>query len=268
MEYPISVFIMDVTNSSSEGIGEELTLYLDNMVSWITRWTEGTANVKVKHRSGDEIIFIGDDYALAYTIAFFIGRVWKYKNNQPYFGMSFGHISRELESIDIEKWIHPLVKQARQANDLLKKVKTSRPQYQFGLDELYFSDKNDTAGLYMGELQKLMNTILRMQHLYIQSQTPIQQMVCSLYLIFGKQKEVGRLLHKNPSTISSHFKKGDSEEILNAFSEIVSVLNSLQKNAYPGGSNSDVRIENVMKAIKRHVDENLTEYFDLPDRDD
>jgi hypothetical protein len=53
MNYPLSIFILDVSNSSVEERGEELTNYLDEVVNWITMWTQNTGQMIVKHRSGD-----------------------------------------------------------------------------------------------------------------------------------------------------------------------------------------------------------------------
>lgn len=70
MNHPISIFILDVSNSSSAEIGEELTNYLDEMVASINVWTKEFGHCKVKHRAGDEIIFAGYGYSTAYIIAF------------------------------------------------------------------------------------------------------------------------------------------------------------------------------------------------------
>ena len=42
------------------------------------------------------------------------------KDHKPYFGLSFGDINDDVSTLNIETWIHPLMKQARHSNDLLK----------------------------------------------------------------------------------------------------------------------------------------------------
>ncbi len=135
MGNPVSIFIMDVSGSSiNENVGEELESYLRDIVSRVKVWTDGIVNIKISHRMGDEIFFIGENYATAYTIAFYISRIWKYKKHPPYFGLTFGTINKSLYEIDMETWIHPIVKKARIANDEIKKVKENRQQFKFELD--------------------------------------------------------------------------------------------------------------------------------------
>lgn len=258
MNVPISIFILDVSNSSSEKMGEELTVYLDEVVDWITSWTKNIGPIQIKHRSGDEIIFVGPDYSTAFTLAFYVSRVWKYKNHMPYFGLAFGDIEKDVKEVDIEKWIHPLVKQARYANDLLKQ-EVERPQFKFELDQFYPSELDTSLPYhhFRYEFENLFNTLLNLQQKLIRNQTDIQELVCSLYLILKQQKAIGKLLGRTAPTISSHFRKGNSEEILDTFSKIISILHSLQEKAYPEGANHPqdtnekltISIRNHLKAI-------------------
>ncbi|MFK9093588.1 hypothetical protein [Bacillus salipaludis] len=249
--YPISIFIADVSNSSADNMGDELTVYLDEMVQAINIWTNEMGPIKVKHRAGDEIIFVGYGYSTAYIIAFFLSRIWKYRDHKPYFGLSFGDINQKLEEVDIEKWIHPLIKQARYANDLLKQDQ-NRPLFKFELDQFYTSPF--LYNQFRNEFESLFNTLLYLQYSLIKEQTTIQESVCSTYLIVQQQKAVGKLLGKTPPTISSHFKKGKSEEILHSFNEISNIINSLQKSSY-----QDIEIKsNVLShSIREHVKENI-----------
>ncbi|MFF2445724.1 hypothetical protein ACFVSW_01390 [Neobacillus sp. NPDC058068] len=256
---PISIFILDVSNSSAENMGDELTLYLDEMVKWITIWTENNGQVKVKHRAGDEIIFVGNGYSTAYIIAFYVSRIWKYRNHKPYFGLSFGDIDRELAEVDIETWIHPLIKQARYANDLLKQEQ-NRPPFKFELDQFYLGDRNIPVlyNQFRYEFETLFNTILQLQHTLIKEQTNIQELVCSFYLILQQQKAVGELLGKTAPTISSHFKKGKSEEVLRTFHGLINVLNSLQKNTIQGIADNPMETaERLHDSIRSHLKDNI-----------
>lgn len=256
MTYPISIFILDVSNSSSEGMGDKLTIYLDDIVHFITLWTKNSGQIKVRHRSGDEIIFVGYGYSTAYIIAFFLSRIWKYKDHQPYFGLSFGDIDKKLEDVDIEKWIHPLIKQARYANDLLKQ-EPDRPPFKFELDQFYLGDPRCRFGYHQfrNEFEGLFNTLLQLQHSFIKEQTVIQERVCSYYFIFQQQKAVAKLLGKTPPTISSHYKKGKCEEIISIFHEIIAVLHSLQEKSYL--NNPKETSEQLMVEIRNHLKEKL-----------
>lgn len=259
MTKPISIFILDVSNSSSEEMGETLTNYLDDVVNWITEWTKNFGHIKVKHRSGDEIIFVAYGYATSYILAFFITRIWKYQNHKPYFGLSFGDIDTELETVDIEKWIHPLIKQARYANDRLKQEQV-RPLFRYEMDQFCPSNQKSNVGHnpYREEFERLINTLLRMQQTFIIEQTALQELVCSAYFILQQQKAVSHLLGKTPATISSHFKKGKCEEIFSIFTEILETLQSLEEKFYV---NNEVKphetgkrlMESIRDCLKKEV---------------
>jgi hypothetical protein len=253
MNYPISIFILDVSNSSSPDMGEKLTNYLDEMVHWINIWTENMGHCKVKHRAGDEIIFVGYGYSTAYILAFFISRIWKYKDHTPYFGLSFGDIDKELEHVDIEKWIHPIIKQARYANDLLKQEHV-RPPFKFELDQFY--QELTSYHPFRYEFEVLINSLLRLQLTIMMEQTPIQEKVCTYYLILQQQKAVSKLLEKTAPTISSHFKKGKCEEILNVFNELILILNSLQERSNPK-KHGKAASESLLETIRTHLKENI-----------
>ncbi|MEH7075698.1 hypothetical protein [Neobacillus drentensis] len=264
MNYPISIFILDVSNSSSEQMGEELSGYLDEIVNWITSWTKMIGSVQIKHRAGDEIIFAAPGYSTAYTIAFFVSRVWKYKRHMPYFGLAFGDIDKELSKVDLEKWIHPLVKQARYANDQIKQEK-NRLLFKFELDQFYPEDLNYRLPYHQfrNEFETLINALLNLQLKFIRNQTDIQELVCSLYLILNQQKAVGKLLGRTAPTVSSHLKKGDSEEILDTYSKIISILHSLQEKAYPDSDFLPQDINaNLTKSIRDHMKTKLKTILD------
>lgn len=251
MHHPISIFILDVSNSSSAEMGEELTNYLEEMVNSINVWTEEFGHCKVKHRAGDEIIFAGYGYSTAYIIAFFISRVWKYPDHTPYFGLSFGDSDKELEEVDIEKWIHPLIKQARYANDLLKQEPV-RPLFKFELDQFYQNISLFPYNQFRNEFEVLINSLLRLQMTMLKEQTPIQEQVFSYFLILQQQKAVAKLLKKTAPTISSHYKKGKSEEIIKVFAELVTILDSLQEKSY-NDNPKKAKSESLMESIRQHL---------------
>jgi hypothetical protein len=251
MNHPISIFILDVSNSSSAEMGEELTNYLDEMVNSINVWTKEFGHCKVKHRAGDEIIFAGYGYSTAYIIAFFISRVWKYRDHTPYFGLSFGESDKKLEEVDIEKWIHPLIKQARYANDLLKQEPV-RPLFKFELDQFYQNNSIFPYNQFRNEFEVLINSLLRLQMTMLKEQTPIQEQVFTYFLILQQQKAVAKLLEKTAPTISSHYKKGKSEEIIEVFTELVTILDSLQEKSYNDNPKKE-KSKLLMESIRHHL---------------
>ncbi|PEL14299.1 hypothetical protein [Bacillus sp. AFS017336] len=253
MKTPVSIFIMDVSNSSyDEVFGQELSMYLKEIVEMINEWTDGVVKTIVKHRMGDEILLVSNHYSSAYVLAFYISRIWKYKDNQPYFGLTFGDINLELDEIDIETWIHPLLKKARLANESLKRI-SNRPKFSFKLTDL--NNEND-----LFEFEMMFNLLLTLQNTLIENQTEIQGIICSMYLIFMKQKKIASILDKTPATISSHFRKGNSGEILNTFEEIQLVLNSIQKRTNPKETQDLKTISNDLNIkIKSLISENIVE---------
>lgn len=240
---PVSVFIMDITNSSSAAYGEKLSNYLGQLETYINKWYEGIGSIKIKHRSGDELILLAEGYSTAFITAFYISSIWKYEKHLPYFGLAYGGLDKKVEEIDIEKWIHPLAKQARSANDQLKKQK-NRGTFCFQI--------RDSEP----DLQTLINGMLSLQNVLRMEQTDVQRLVCSLYLIYGKQNTVAQLLDRSAPTVYSHFKKGHCEQILRSFHEIVSVLDGRQaSDFFPDMQNEQLKLleESIRTNIKSQV---------------
>ncbi|WP_226641991.1 hypothetical protein [Mesobacillus subterraneus] len=240
---PVSVFIMDITNSSSAAYGEMLSNYLGKLETYINKWYEGIGSVQIKHRSGDELILLAEGYSTAFITAFYISSIWKYEKHLPYFGLAYGRLDKKVEEIDIEKWIHPLAKQARSANDQLKKQK-NRETFCYQIPET-------EPGL-----QTLINGMLSLQNVLRMEQTDVQRLVCSLYLIYGKQNTVAQLLDRSAPTVYSHFKKGHCEQILRSFHEIVSVLDGRQaSDFFPDMQNGQLKLleESIRTNIKSQV---------------
>lgn len=260
MTYPISVFIMDVSNSSEEDIGTELSNYLHQLEKTIANWTKDIAMTQVTHRAGDEIVVVSNGYATAYTLALYIRQTWPFKNHQPYFGLSFGDIQEDISSLNIETWIHPFMKQARHANDTLKQQTQNRDTFKFELVR-FLNDKSfEGYHVFRSQFEPLLNRLLTLQQNLINEQTEIQSLICSLYLILNQQNKIGSYLDRSASTVSSHMKKGKCELIGNTFEDIVKVLNALQpKSAY------DQQLINnqLQQNIKRIVSHQLTDYFPI-----
>lgn len=283
MENPVSLFIMDVSGSSkNEKIGEELESYLREIVSWIKDWAEDSVDIKVSHRMGDEIFLIGENYATAYTIAFYISRIWKFKKYPPYFGLTFGTINKNLKEIDMETWIHPIVKKARMANDELKKATENRQQFKFKLDTVIENNhlqkplevhESTQHLLIMYELA--LNALLNAQEICIRKQTDLQKYISTLYLIFMQQKKIAAYLHKTSATISSHLNKGNGKEVIRVFHSITELLLSFQihlakfdpslqpNETGPEAHRDPVMINDILnKNIKQSIHNHMDVYFD------
>lgn len=248
--YPASVFIMDISNSSAAESVEELSSYLAEMEGWINEWFKGSISVKVKHRSGDELILLAEGYGSAFVAGFFISRIWKYGKNRPYFGLSFGNIEKAVNEIDLEKWIHPIVKQARISNEILKKQK----------DREVFRFQNEETPSY-SEYLTLINGMLKLQHALSMEQTEVQSLVCSLYLVYEKQNTVAKLLDKSAPTIYSHVKKGHCELIIDSYREIVNVLESIQNRVFKFDSQNNTRL--LEEGIQKHITARVNKVFRL-----
>ncbi|GIO22705.1 hypothetical protein [Oceanobacillus sp. J11TS1] len=247
----VSVFIMDVSNSSKEDIGNELSEYLQQLAIDIGKWTQHTVVAKVSHRAGDELAVVCSGYASAYTLAFYISRIWKFIDHKPYFGLSFGDIQADLSTINIETWIHPLMKQARNANDYLKKQQ-NRIQFRFAIPRL---SGNEGFTAFSRQFETLLNTSLTLKQEQMNEQTGIQSLVCSLYFMLGQQNKVSQYLERTTATISHHIKQGKTHVILNTFYDIVKVLDSLD------AQNKYRLIDQLQTNIRQHVIRHLNDYF-------
>ena len=289
MGIPISIFIMDVSRSSIiEKVGEELEFYLKDIVNWINVWTDDIVKIKISQRMGDEIFFIAENYATVYTIAFYISRIWKYKKHQPYFGLTFGTINKSLHEIDMETWIHPIVKKARMANDELKKETENRQQFKFELDnhiesnnlrkQLEFHEPTHHL-LTMYELA--LNALLKAQEICIDKQMDLQEYITSLYLIFMQQKKIATYLQKTSATISIHLIKGNGKEVIRIFHCITELLLSVQINLSklenssqslqtkenetgPAAHRDPFMLNDILnKKIKQYINDHIDVYFQV-----
>ncbi|MBP2078267.1 hypothetical protein [Oceanobacillus polygoni] len=251
MSNEVSIFIMDVSNSSKENIGNELSEYLEQLKNSIAEWTQNVGVTKVRHRAGDELVVVSSGYASAYTLAFYISRIWKFTDHKPYFGLSFGNIQEDLSTINIETWIHPLMKQARNANDYLKNQQ-NRLLFRFSLPRL--SDKQGFT-VFCEQFETLINTSLNLKQVQINEQTEMQSLVCSLYLMLGQQNKVSKYLERTTATISHHMKQGKTQVILHAFYDIVKVLDSLN-------TQDNYRLtDKLQTTIRNNVINDINDFF-------
>ncbi|RDW21292.1 hypothetical protein CWR48_02440 [Oceanobacillus arenosus] len=281
MENPISIFIMDITSSSTDGkVGEELELYLKEVVNMVKIWSEDVVNLKISHRQGDELFLISENFSTAYTIAFYISRIWKFSEHKPYFGLTFGNINKRVMDIEIETWIHPLVKQARMANNELKLATDNREKFKFKLDnsnqnEHLLSPAQNSRSIHatimnpknqpLSTIESLINTLLENQHIFFMKQTRLQELITDLYLIFMQQKKIAVYLDKTSATISSHINRGNGKEIIKNFKRIYEAINSIQmftfqSTTHQNPSKIHEQLEtSIRKYLNHHIDTLLSE---------
>lgn len=253
---PVSIFIMDVSKSSAVSSGEELSAYLSEIEKYIKRWFQDYDSIQISHRSGDELIFLANGFSTAFVTAFFITRLWKFENNQPYFGLAFGSMSQSVESIEIEKWVHPLANLARIANDSLKNDHKSRGSFLF---QTALSPRVQGLEFTTAEIGTLLNGMLKLQQALKDQQTDIQRLVCSLYSVYKRQNVVSEFLGRSAPTIYSHFKKGHCELILNSYREIADVLDSLQSKQFADSTSN--RSEMLESRIRNHIMDEVNQIF-------
>lgn len=215
MKRYISVFIMDVSSSSSEDNWNEITDYLQEWENHLDIWCENIITAKVSHRRGDEILFVGDHCFSAYTIAHYMNLYWKFTEQRPYFGLSHGSVSENIEQLDIEIWNHPLIKQARSQNEKIKRDRDRKITMRFA-DELDSHAIISTADV--------LNLLVENQLVLQQNQSENQKLVYALYSIYREQKQIAGLLNKTPSTISTQFKRGRGELLQKNFDQIQKLL--------------------------------------------
>lgn len=251
MSTNVSVFIMDISNSSQEQTGHELSEYLEELKTNIVVWTQYIVETKISHRAGDELVVVCKGYATAYTLAYYINHVWKFSNHKPYFGLTFGEIPEKLSEINLETWIHPLMKQARNASDHLKNQQ-NRSQFHFALTNV--SGKQSFT-VFNKQFETLINTSLMLKQEQMNEQTDIQSLVCSLYFILGQQTKVSDYLERTTPTISHHMRQGKTQTILRAFHDIVNVLDSLDTQDEQGLNS------NLQSNIKRNIQYHLHNYI-------
>lgn len=227
-----SIFIMDVTNSSKFNKENELSEYLKYWTDLLKKLDTFT-NIKVKHRQGDEIICVVDDYFTAYILAFYMIIHWKYREHMPYFGISYGYFDEELN--DIEIWNNPMVKQARLGNDF---IKSQSPR-----NNLIALKKDQKENQY---LLSNINLIIEMQNNLIVNQTDKQREVLALHSLLESQKEIANYVKKTQATTSSHYTKGNVELIFKAYKTIVDHLKLTQIKSLSG---SEYQMDNLNQTI-------------------
>ncbi|MBD8035042.1 MULTISPECIES: hypothetical protein [Solibacillus] len=228
MKKPVSLFILDVTNST--GFPGDLEAYLTEWQDTLRKINSKTP-LLVKHRQGDEIICLVEGFVGAFLIANYIVYNWSYTKNMPYFGISCGFIDRKFNELDIDTWSDVLVKDAKDANNIIKNNKNRKKIMEFNPFS-YFS-KQDRG---------LINAFLDLQSLIILQQTPRQREILGLYSLYHSQKEVALVINKSTSTISEHYIGGNVEIILETANALYKSIEYIERQLHCELDNKDTDI--------------------------
>lgn len=243
MASEVSVFVLDVSGSATQ----EQREYLQQLQINIAYWTQFTSPAKLNFNNG-ELVAVMNGFASAYILGFYLSRIWKFHEHPPRFGLSFGTIDEDLNTIPIETWDHPLLDRARSAN---KRLIEQQSKTQFRFEAAYPLTSRD----FGNSMEILLNTNANLQQALIDSQTKIQSLVCSLYLILGRQNKVSEYLGRTTSTVSTHMKQGNTELVLDAFYAIVEVLDELGSVREP--------TEDLQATIRKNIADRLEYYLPL-----
>ncbi|MEK4425476.1 hypothetical protein [Solibacillus sp. FSL K6-1523] len=242
MRNAVSVFILDVTDSSKFKNGLELSEYLSKWQNVIAN-TNGTRKIAVKHRMGDEIICLVEGYPSALMIANYMIYNWEYQDHMPYFGVSCGLIEEEIDQINIETWNNILVKNARLANDKMKENKNRKK-----LIEINPLNDNENSEI------ELMNILLQFQGAAILEQTAKQREILALFSLLRSQKTIAARIGKSTSTISGHYTAGKIDLIIESAESLYHILTLKEPLSIMGNN----QINTVQKMFEEELRRNIT----------
>ncbi|MFJ7973637.1 hypothetical protein [Psychrobacillus sp. NPDC096389] len=258
----ISIFIMDITDSTKHNNGKELSAYLsfwENIINELGSRSE-SLTVRANYRMGDEIFLIADDYVTAYTVATYMYFLWKYPKNKPYFGISSGYINDPIEDIDLERWNHSIIKEARIANESIKNAKSRHQAIKV------YVEGNEESKCKIEE--KVINHILKLQHQLAEHQTQKQKEITGLYMLYGAQNTIASLLNKSKATISNQFSKGATSIILESIAQLQEILifSQLSSDGFENKKLLEERLKDIQEELKLVLLKNihiLTEQYEI-----
>lgn len=251
MKQGVSIFIMDVSNSSANNNWNEISKYLQMWERQISHWCKEVIPAKVSHRRGDEILFVGKHYFSAYTLAHTIYQHWQFDDQRPYFGLSFGVIDEDLSTLDIEIWNHPLIKKAKQANNSLKLQKNRTIDMHF----------KHTPLNNMLATEDTLNLLLEHQFTLLHSQSPNQRIVCALHSILEEQKRIALLLNKTQPTISTHYHRGHCHLISKTFKHIQKILVETELRETNSDENMLLLLQELNQSIAINLQDNISSFY-------
>lgn len=250
MKRPVSVFIMDITRSSS-GDWHELSDYLQHWEKTIAEWCDGTIAAHVSHRRGDEILFVGDHAFSAYTVAQALAVHWKFREHPPYFGLAHGMTEETLEDLDIEIWNPPMIKRAREMADQMKRMKVRRTTMLCG---------EERPSDVLITLSDIVNLLIENQLALWKRQSEQQKLIYALSTVFHEQKTVARLLNKTASTVSIHYNRGRSDLLMKNSDRIQKLLASGETAL--NGSDRVARAINLLNhSIQTQIARRIQDYY-------
>lgn len=241
MQNAVSVFILDVTDSSKFKNGIELSEYLSKWQNVIAD-TNRTRKILIKHRMGDEIICLVEGYSSALMIANYIIYNWQYQDHMPYFGVSCGMIEEDINHINIETWNNILIKNARVANNKIKENKNRRK-----LIEL--SPLHDTEN---GEIE-LINILLQFQCAAILEQTAKQREILGLFSLMRTQKGIAARIGKSTSTVSGHYTTGKTDLIIDAAESLYNLLTFKENQSKMDSHHKNTVQEKLEEEIRSNI---------------
>lgn len=220
-KHAISVFIMDVTDSSSLS-PNDVKDYLQTTVRRITQMAElSHMNIAVQQRLGDEVLLVGQGYTTAYVIAFWLMLTWKYEGHKPYFGVGCGDVAAEFPtSSELHEWNSPIVKVARVASDQLRE---QRPHNREWLKFGEFKRSQRDSFLF-----SMINEYVEIQDRFLKMHTSVERLVSFLRLVENRQDDIADRLGKSPSTISRQLKKSNIDLIVKIKQRISDMLSILE----------------------------------------
>lgn len=252
---PISIFMMDVTDSTHFDSPRELDNYLKQIVTWISQWTEGKVQARIKNRYGDEILFVSEHFFTSYVVAYFTKEIWRYDNHPPIFATTYGMIEDTLSMVgDIDTWNEPLFKNARNAMDKLKQQKRGRPwirtEAENYLNHSLFSD--------------MYTVVIDYQNQIFKTRSPQQRITSLLSTVFETQQEVASILKKTPANVSKLLNKSDSEKLIRMFHLIIDYYVQQESHVSHSDPNECLKIcHSLVNSIKFHLSINFNSVFDI-----
>ena len=250
VKVPGSVFIMDVSQSSSISPPTKLTQYLRDMVTWLRTISKlNPQAIALTHRFGDEVLFVARGFETAYLFAFYITMTWPFAKQPPYFGVAYGDLLTDVPaSEDLETWNSPIVKWARVAADELKREKSAHRKW------LLFGNEGGADQA----VSEILNEYALIQDRFFKLQTEAEYLASALYAINGIQEWVARELEKNPSTISLQIRKSNVDVLLATKNRVVKTLHermlSQLQNTDTEGERDPRGLEaQIQNELKKHV---------------
>lgn len=191
----LSVFIMDVSNSTQFNNSDEISKVLEGITESIEQWTHSLNFSYINYRMGDELFFVSDCTDATLLISYYIKLLWPYKSQPVKFGIAAG--SEEIPEQDIEHWNSKLTKTARNNLEHIKKSDIS--DFYVTIEAVDMSLYNDVLFPYLTEI--------------VRNHSLLQQTIFKQSLYIDTQKEIAQLNNKSVSTISEHLNKAHYKQL-------------------------------------------------------